>query len=323
METSDKHKTQLHVAVGVVFNTNGEVLIAQRPKHAIGAGFWEFPGGKVEAAEQVETALRRELQEELNIQVEFISRLIKFRYEYPDRSVLLDVWEVIKYHGKPLGLEGQVLQWVEPEKLLDYKLLAANRPIVTSIQLPPYYLITSEPKNKEKFLRDLENALNKGVTLIQLRARELSSSDYQAIADACLALCRLYGAKLLLNHSESLSLVDKINADGVHLTSHQLMQLNQRPVESNHWVSASCHNLSEIKKAEELNLDFLVLGSVLPTASHPNTAVLGWDGFENLVEHCNLPIYALGGMTFSDIELAKKRGGQGIAGIRFIEPEPA
>lgn len=318
METFASQKPQLHVAVGVVFNLQGQVLIAQRPKHTVGAGFWEFPGGKVEKDESVQTALHRELQEELNINVEFISPLIKFEYEYPDRSILLDVWEVIKYHGTPTGVEAQHLEWVEPEQLCDYQLLSANRPIVSSILLPPYYWISPEPTPDEIFLQNLENVLNKGIRLIQLCSMSLTAAEYRPIVEKSLALCRMYGAKLLLNHPQSLTIHEQTDADGIHLTSLQVQQYTERPVGKSYWVGASCQSAGDIRQAEKLNVDFLTLGPVISQSLHPEHHPLTWQNFTELIRHANLPVYAQGKLRVTDIQTAKLTGAQGIAGTSFM-----
>lgn len=322
MEIYAKEKISLHVAVGVIFNSNGEVLIAQRPEHTTSAGFWEFPGGKVESYENVVDALKRELNEELNIHVQESTPIIKYCYEYPDRSVLLDVWYIHSYQGVPHGSEGQVIEWVKPEKLNKYNMLAANRAIITAIQLPSYYFITSEPENTKDFWLDFKKALDNGFTLIQLRSKCSSSILYTEIAQKALQMCKEYEARLMLNHPDSLKILHSVNADGIHFTSTQMLSISQRPVNFDYWLAASCHHLQEVKYAEGLNLDFLVLSPVLATQTHPGADVLGWASFEKIVQQANLPIYALGGMTMLHIEAAKNCGAQGIAGKSHYKMEP-
>ncbi len=126
----------LHVAAGVIVGPDGRILIAERATHRHQGGLWEFPGGKVEAGETAQSALARELWEELNIHVASARPLIQIRHRYPDKSVLLDVWRVESFSGEPHGREGQPLAWVEPEGLLEYAFPAANVPIVTAARLP-------------------------------------------------------------------------------------------------------------------------------------------------------------------------------------------
>lgn len=127
---------RVHVAVGVVCNDGGEILIARRPQHLHQGGFWEFPGGKVEAGESVVDALGRELLEELGITIEpnACQPLIEISHDYPDKQVFLDVWWVNAFAGEPEGREGQPLQWVAWQQLSDYEFPAANVDIVSAIQ---------------------------------------------------------------------------------------------------------------------------------------------------------------------------------------------
>jgi 8-oxo-dGTP diphosphatase len=107
-----------------------EVLIAQRPPGKWQAGRWEFPGGKVEAGEQPEAALRRELVEELGIRAEQLLELRTFHHDYPDRSVEIALWLVPRFNGEAHGLDGQALRWVDPAELGRCDLLEADLPMI-------------------------------------------------------------------------------------------------------------------------------------------------------------------------------------------------
>lgn len=122
-----------HVAVGIIFNSSGKVLIANRPPQKYLPGLWEFPGGKVEDSETVLQALIRELQEELGIDVQTAEEFTQIDHTYPDRIVLLDVWRIYDFHGEPSGLEGQEVRWVLPEELENYEFPSANHEIVQAI----------------------------------------------------------------------------------------------------------------------------------------------------------------------------------------------
>ena len=119
----------IHVAVGVVI-TDRRVLLSQRPRHLHQGGLWEFPGGKVEAAESVFAALCRELHEELGITVRAATPLVRIDHNYPDRAVVLDVWRVTDYAGQARGREGQQWRWVPVAELSSYEFPAANAQIV-------------------------------------------------------------------------------------------------------------------------------------------------------------------------------------------------
>ena len=120
----------VQVAVGIITDAAGAILITRRPNHAHQGGLWEFPGGKVEAGETVTAALRRELYEELGIRVQVAEPLLHIRHAYPDKTVLLEVWRVTAYQGEPHGREGQPLTWVLPARLADFAFPAADTPII-------------------------------------------------------------------------------------------------------------------------------------------------------------------------------------------------
>lgn len=130
-------RPEIHVIAGALFDADGRVLIAQRPRGRHMAGRWEFPGGKLDRGEDPFTGLKRELAEELGIEVRAARPLICLRHDYPDRSVLLDVWRITDYQGEPRGLDAQALDWAAPDELPGRDLLEADRAIVTALRLPP------------------------------------------------------------------------------------------------------------------------------------------------------------------------------------------
>jgi 8-oxo-dGTP diphosphatase len=307
----------LHVAVGVITNARGEVLIAKRPDHLHQGGLWEFPGGKVEPGETVSQALHRELREELAIEVQKAQPLLTVRHAYPDRRVLLDVWRVEAFSGHPRGLENQPLRWIAPEQLAQYPFPAANLPIVAAARLPDRYAIVDlVDVDEARLLRRLDRLSERGVRLAQLRAKTLTLPDLRSLGRLAVHHCRERGITLLLNGEPDMA--HQLGAPGVHLTASRLMALKRRPLERAQWVAASCHCPDELRQAERIGADFVVLGPVAPTASHPEARPLGWERFRAWVAEVNLPVYALGGMTVGDIDIARSHGAQGIAGIRSL-----
>ncbi len=305
----------LHVAVGVIRDAHARVLIARRQPGIHLAGCWEFPGGKVECGETAADALRRELREELGIDATAASPLIKVRHPYPGRRVLLDVWQVTSFSGSPRGLQGQSLRWVDPEELPRIAFPDANRPIATAARLPDRYaILESESDDPEDLWGGLVRLAANGLRLVQLRARCLAARDYCEFAARALAYCRACGIRLLLNADPALAL--DLGADGVHLSSARLMRLCDRPLSEAHWVAASCHNLSELRQAELIGLDFAVVSPVTRTLTHPDRAPLGWAAFADWVAQVNIPVYALGGLAPRDLQQARASGAQGIAAIR-------
>ena len=309
----------IHVAVAVIQDESGRVLISRRPEQAHQGGLWEFPGGKLEPGESFSQALKREIGEELGLQITGHRPLIGITHHYPDKSVLLDVHRVTGWSGTARGLEGQPLRWVAPDSLAHYPMPAADRPICSAIRLPVNYLITgSAAGDRDLFLANLRKALQQGLRLVQLRTPGLDAQNYPGLAVEALALCRSYRAQLLLNAEPAM--LQRVPADGIHLNSRRLMALRQRPLGREKWLAASCHSAAELCHAERLGVDFVVLSPVLPTTSHANARPLGWNAFSALVASAGLPVYALGGMRSEMLEQAHAAGAQGIAAISGLWP---
>lgn len=293
---------------------HGRVLLAQRGEARHLAGMWEFPGGKVDAGETPSQALTRELFEELGVRVSASRPLIAVEHRYPSRRILLDVHEVLSHSGEPRGMEGQALRWMRPEDMPGLAMPAADRPVVTALRLPSELVVTPEPVDPENFMVELEHTLERGARLLQLRTRKLEGSALSDLAARALARCRVHAATLLLNGPPQLAL--DLGLDGVHLDSRRLADLSRRPLPSELWVGASCHDRHSLERAVALGLDYATLSPVAHTQSHPETQALGWTRFSELRAGIALPVFALGGMAPEHLDLARRHGAQGVAGIR-------
>ena len=131
-------KLDVLVVAAALYDASGRVLIAQRPPGKHLAGRWEFPGGKVGAGESELAALRRELREELGIEVLAARPLMRLEHSYSDRDVELSLWLVERFSGSPSALDSQALKWVAPALLKDEDLLEADQPFVEALRkLPP------------------------------------------------------------------------------------------------------------------------------------------------------------------------------------------
>ncbi|MFC2990750.1 Nudix family hydrolase [Halomonas tibetensis] len=309
-------KRRVHVAAAAIISADGDqVLIARRPSNVDHGGLWEFPGGKLAPYETGLGGLKRELHEELGVEIQRAQPLIRIHHEYPDKHILLDVWQVHGFSGEPFGREGQAVRWVPMKDLVKYPFPAANLPILRAVALPTEYLITAEEEEESLFLQRLERALVEDrARLVQLRAKQLDDADYLARAEAALALCRKHGARLLLNAEPSL--LERVDADGIHLTSERLMRLERRPITEGKWLAASTHDRQQLLRAGKLGCDFVTLSPLRTTPSHPEVPPMGWHDFQQMVERAAMPVFALGGMTRFDANHARAVGAQGIASIR-------
>lgn len=303
----------IHVAVAVLVDGQGRVLINQRLPGKEMAGRWEFPGGKLEPGEDAQAALRRELDEELGITPRRLRPLVRIRHDYPQRRVLLDCWRVEDWTGVPRARESQPLEWVAPADLHAYPLLAADRPLLRALTLPSRYAITGAEATPSGLIAGIEGLLESGHALLQLRAPGLDDAQLRIAASGALALCRAHGARLLVNCEPEFA--RELEVDGVHLSAARLMRYAQRPLGADRLVAASCHDRRELEHAAAIGCDCAMLGPVQPTASHPDATPLGWARFDELADCAGLPVYALGGVGDADIATAWQHHGQGVAAI--------
>jgi len=310
---------KIHVAAAAIEDEAGRILITRRPDHAHQGGLWEFPGGKLEPGESLTEGLRREIDEELGVQVLASDPLIRVHHDYGDRHVLLDVHRVPRYAGTPHGREGQPMRWVHPREMQADAFPAADRPIISALRLPSRMLITgADPRQPRAFLQRLAAALAAGVRLVQLRTPGLVPAAYAALAEETARLCTDHGAQLILNPPDGYQ--PDAALPGLHLPTRRLMALRERPLPADRLVGASCHDREELEQAARLGLDYALLSPLRPTASHPDATPLGWERFAELADRANLPVYALGGMGPEDTARARRAGGQGVAGISGFWP---
>jgi len=313
----------IEVAAAVLQRPDGSFLLAQRPPGKIWAGYWEFPGGKIEPGETPYHALVRELREELGIEVETAYPWITRVFAYPHATVRLNFFRVTAWRGELHPHEGQEFAWQlnPPQPPFDKgrgrcgvsPLLPANAPVLRALELPSLYAISNAAElGVEEFLRRLEIALCNGLSLLQLREKHLSRDELRELARRVMVLAHAHGAKLLLN--ADIELAQEIGADGVQLTAAQLAGLHERP--SVGWCAASCHNAEELRRAEALGCDFALLSPVLPTLSHPGAPHLSWGGFAAIAAGSSIPVYALGGLTHDDMQIAWQHGAHGISLLR-------
>ena len=308
----------IEVAAAVILRADGsEFLLAQRPAGKVYAGYWEFPGGKVEAGETVRAALLRELREELGISVSACSPWLTRVFTYPHATVRLNFWRVTAWAGEigiSAPLEHDAVDWQKCGKSTSVTpILPANAPILKALALPATMAITmGESEGVERQLERLEEALDTGLRLIQVRDKGWPCAQRLWFAEAVRRIAGQRGALVLINDDEDIA--RRIGADGLHLSAAGLAACLQRPDFA--WVGASCHGADELRRAAELGLDYALLGPVLPTPTHPAATGLGWAEFARLIAGTPLPVFALGGMKSGMLAVAQEHGAHGIALMR-------
>lgn len=302
-------RVPVDVAVGILIRGDGRLLLASRPEGKPYAGYWEFPGGKLEPGETVAHALKRELHEELGVDIGTVFPWVVREFDYPHALVRLHFCRAFEWNGEPHAREEQRFGFFTLDTLPE-PLLPATVPVLRGLALPSIYAVSSAAVlGVAAFLRRLESALACGLKLVQLREPALPVDAVDRLFMEMRAMTRAAGARLLVSSRHPRALWDA--ADGVHLTSSALAIAKERP--SQPWVGASVHDEIELARAADLGLDFAVLGPVQATASHPGQSPLGWTEFERIASRTALPLYAIGGLDAERRCLAMACGAHGVA----------
>ena len=308
------------VAVGVVQRDDGAVLIGQRPAGKPYAGWWEFPGGKLEAGESVADALARELHEELGLEDLESTPWVVREHAYPHATVRLWFRRVWRWRGEPRSREGQALVWRPADAIDVAPLLPASIAPIGWLRLPSIHRISCAAElGVQAFERALGRALDALADtgsheplLLQLREPELPERDVEALFGRLRRLRAARPLRIVVSSRHPASFAHAV--DGVHLTARDLAAARVRP--PGRWVGASCHEAAELAAADALGCDFATFGPVLPTRSHPGAPTLGLDGFATRIAATPLPVYALGGMRVGDLAAARGAGAHGVAAMR-------
>ena len=300
--------TSITEVAAAVIERPGEFLLAQRPEGKPSPGYWEFPGGKIEAGEDPRAALARELHEELGIRIREATPWITRVYAYTHATVRLHFFRVTAWEGEPRPLEDQAISWQKVAAPEVAPMLPANAPVLAALALPAIMIVSdAEERGLDEWVRSLTALLLRECVLVQVREKTLSRQRVQHLLSRTLARTEPFDSRVVLN-SDCGALPQ---ASGMHLTSRALMEAARRPELP--LVGASCHDAAELDKAEALGVDYVVVGPVLQTPSHPLAAPIGWDRFAALVRDRPMPAYAIGGLARADLAEARRHGAHGLA----------
>ena len=288
---------EIHVIAGALRDGQGRVLIAQRPRGRHMAGRWEFPGGKLGSGEDSYSGLKRELAEELGIAVREARPLIRLRYEYPDRRVMIEAWQVTAYEGEPKALDSQALTWVRPDELPRHDLLEADRAIVTALRLPRLARVISNVYELAALNGSAAQTLlwqpvpgDAMVSLDTVRTARAAGhrvfvfgSDVAAVRDAALAGC---DGAVLPWQGQSLH----VDRDGSFL------------------IGVHCEDAESAHEALREGAHFLVVA--------PADAPMEQQALESLCESVGLPVFAGWYPNASRLERVQQAGAHGCALMR-------
>ncbi len=307
-----EHKHTIPVVAGALMRPDGQFMLGSRPAGKPYPGYWEFPGGKVEAGEAPFDALVREFQEEMGITVTHATPWLRRAHHYEHASVELLFYRIWAWQGEPQPHEGQAFAWQEPGHLSVKPMLPANDPILRSLQLPDVLNLTCiSETGRDTLLHKL--AQRQDAPWVIVREPQKSREQLAALVGELSEIIHPRGGKLIVNADPAW--LKGWPVDGVHLNSARLAACEARPHFA--WVGASCHSRAELAHAAALGLDYALLGHVQATASHPGQPPLGWDGLAScLAPAAPLPVFALGGLYAANLEQARQAGAHGVAQMR-------
>lgn len=125
---------RIHVVAGIIWNQQRtQLLVSRRPDHLHKGGYWEFPGGKVDAGESEQQALARELFEELNIHADGFEHFQTIEFDYPEKQVRLAFYHVFQVDGQICGKLQQEWRWLPVQDLSSYRFPEANQPVIDAL----------------------------------------------------------------------------------------------------------------------------------------------------------------------------------------------
>jgi 8-oxo-dGTP diphosphatase len=302
----------VEVAVSVLRDAQGRVLLAERTARQVAAGFWELPGGKIDPGESAAAAAARELREEIGVQARALVPWFVHEHAFPTKRVRLHLFHVSQWAGTPHGVEGQRLVWVDPQAPQVAPLLPSNARALAVLGLPPRLAVSraSEGEGTAAFVqRTLPALLAAGVRLLLLREPRLAPAQLVQFARRVVEAGRGHGLRVLLAGTPLAA--RQCGASGVYSSAQQLRALHARP-DTALWA-VGCHGEVDLHHARALGADFAIVAPVKATAAHPHDAPLGWAWLAQQAATFTLPLYAQGGLGPGDLADARRHGAVGVA----------
>ena len=296
-------KNQIEVAIGLLFSKT-RVLVGWRNAQQHQGNKAEFPGGKIEQGETAEQACRREVFEEVGIDVIDWQPFELIQHDYDDVIVQLHVFFSYVPEAALPQIQ-QPWQWYTRTELANLNFPKANQQLVQRLALPQRIKIRTQLEG----LADLQQG-----QVMSYRPEQ------QADLAALHALSQEQLNKLILNQvwAEELSLEQQAQLVAIHLKQPQLLATQRGELRVGQCYLAACHDLAGLQHAQYIGCDAALLSPVLATATHPEAQGLGWGQFQQIAQQVDLPIIALGGLKHEDLGIAQQHAAYGIAGISQV-----
>ena len=297
-------KPLVQVAIAILLH-QGKVLVGWRHAEQHQGNKHEFPGGKVESGETTEHACRREVLEEVGIDITDWHAFDSIQFEYEDVIVHLHL-----FHGIVSDHQLSDIRvpwaWFKRAELQDLNFPKANQAILKRLYAPQVIKISEQIT----LLKDLPEQ--------QVLYWRVPASPEHILTIAELSVEQL--ARVIVNIElwKGLNPLQQQAVAAIHLKQSQLMQLSKGELNVGQRYIAACHDTESAEHAQNIGCDAILLSPVLETLSHPNSDTLGWEQFSLITQKIHIPIFALGGLQLADLAKAQSYGAYGIAGQRSI-----
>jgi len=321
-------RARIDIVLGVLREPSGHVWAEIRPDEAHLAGQLAFVGGKRGAGESPREALRRELAEEVGVEVVHARRFAALTWDYPDRRLRLIGFEVTAWRGEPRGREGQrlVRRRLDIASRADWiaAMPPANRGLVNALVLPRCLAITPPVvagETTESWAERIATTLWQLPAGIPVNLRPGGAvSPETGVWNRLVEAVGASGRLPVVNPPGEAAFPTGLDAcAGLHLNHPRLSRATAAEVErwqaDGRLLTAATHDRTTLARADELGLDLVTLSPVRETRSHPGQTGMGWRAFDELSARARLPVMALGGVSPADLPEVRRHGGHGIASI--------
>lgn len=294
-------KAVLDIAIGLVFY-QGQVLVGWRTSDQHQGNKYEFPGGKVESGETALAACRREVFEEVGVDIVVWHPFDVVTHDYDDLKLNLHIFHA-QLDASALLQVKTPWSWYTRAQLQRLEFPAANKNMIARLNWPTQIKISEDIDALAQLGAD--QALYWRIAAAQLNETVLQDFDASQLA----------GLIVNIEIYNLLSPQHRQHITAVHFKQHQLMALKIGDLPLGQRCIAACHDLAAIQQAQAVGFDAVLLSPVQATASHPEAIGMGWQAFQQIAQQCHIPIFALGGLKPNDLDLAQRHGAYGVAGI--------
>lgn len=299
-------KPSIHVAIALLLY-RGKVLVGWRNADQHQGNKYEFPGGKIEAGETPVEACRREIFEEVGIGIQQWHAFDVIHHVYDDVEVFLHLFHATVPEQYLHDIQ-KPWTWYGRDQLFALNFPKANQAIIQRLYWAHQIKISDNLSalSIKKSLDDNAQFFYFRTTADQVAVTQISQLAANALS------------RLIVNIELWQQLPEHLQKSiaAVHYKQHQLMDLHIEQLPIGLRCIAACHDLVSLQRAQILGFDAVMLSPVFATQTHPEAKGLGWEKFAEYAKTCDLPVFALGGLSQADLAIAQQHYAYGIAGIR-------